>query len=226
MRAQCKGAPIDQRTFIYHAGTKIALNSKRVQGRVLVHRARAGHLFLDHSPPVPLFAPPHQTTRPILVNLLWQLCHIMWVCLEMMHAFATVLGLTFVKRTPWSRDVVIQLQGVRCCLLEGLPEVRINLGLECTAKEDPIEGEVPAGFAPVTIPGIQCYTNGKQAEGKTWYGDGSKLAQEVGERTVYTAGGAMTCGPLQVITQVTGPQTLYCPEFQSFAVNTSLASAN
>ena len=31
-----------------------------------------------------------------------------------MCAFATVLGLTFVKRTPWSRYVVIQLQGARC----------------------------------------------------------------------------------------------------------------
>ena len=31
---------------------------------------------------------------------------------------------------PWSRYVVLQLQGVRCGLPGGLPEVRINLGLE------------------------------------------------------------------------------------------------
>ena len=37
------------------------------------------HLFFDHSPPVPVFATLHQTTRPILVKLLWLLCHIMWV---------------------------------------------------------------------------------------------------------------------------------------------------
>ena len=47
-----------------------------------------------------------------------------------MLAFATVLGLTFVKRTPWSRYVVIQLQGVCCGRLWGLPPLRINLGLE------------------------------------------------------------------------------------------------
>ena len=28
-----------------------------VLGGVLVHRARAGHPFFDHSPPVPVFAP-------------------------------------------------------------------------------------------------------------------------------------------------------------------------
>ena len=48
----------------------------------------------------------------------------------MMHAFATVLGLTFVKRTPWSWYVVVQIPGVRCGLLGGLPWVRIDLGLE------------------------------------------------------------------------------------------------
>ena len=34
---------------------------------------------------------------------------------------AIVLGLTFVKQTSWSRYVVIQLQGVRCGLIGGLP---------------------------------------------------------------------------------------------------------
>ena len=38
---------------------------------------------------------------------------VMWVWYTKMRASATVLGLTFVKRTPWSRYVVIQLQGVR-----------------------------------------------------------------------------------------------------------------
>ena len=48
----------------------------------------------------------------------------------MRRAFATVCGLTFVKRTPWSRYVVIQLEGVRCSLLGELPKVRINLRIE------------------------------------------------------------------------------------------------
>ena len=64
--------------------------------------------FFYHSPPAPVFAPPRQTTGPILVNLLWQLCHMIWVWLAMMRAFATVLGLTFVKRTPWARYVIQQ----------------------------------------------------------------------------------------------------------------------
>ena len=54
-----------------------------------------------------------EETGPILLNLLWQVCHIVWVWSAMMRAFAIVLGLTFVKRTPWSLCVVIQLQGVR-----------------------------------------------------------------------------------------------------------------
>ena len=43
---------------------------------------------------------------------------------------------------------------------------------------------------------------------------------------IYRAGGTITCGPLQVITQVTGPQTSYPAELQSFAVNLALASTN
>ena len=73
---------------------------------------------------------------------------------------------------------------------------------------------------------LQCYTNGKQAKGNIWYEDGSKLTQEVGGRTIYRAGGAITCGPLQVITRVTGPQTSCRVELQSFAVNSALASAD
>ena len=76
------------------------------------------------------------------------------------------------------------------------------------------------------VAGIQCYTNGKQAEGDIWYGDGSKLTQEVRGRTIYKARGAITCGPLQVITRVAGPQTSYRAELQSFAINSALASTN
>ena len=43
---------------------------------LLLHRAS---FFFNHSPAVPVFAAPHQTTGPILVDLVWQLCHIMWV---------------------------------------------------------------------------------------------------------------------------------------------------
>ena len=96
----------------------------------------------------------------------------------------------------------------------------------CSANDDPTDGEVPTWFTPVEVAGIKCYTNGKQAEGDIWYGDGSKLTQEVGGRTIYRAGGALACGPLKVITRVTGPQTSYRAELQSFAVNSALASTN
>ena len=70
------------------------------------------------------------------------------------------------------------------------------------------------------------YTDGKQVEGDIWYGDGSNFIQEVGGRTIYRVGGAITCGPLQVFTQVTGPQTSYRAEVQSFMINSALAGAN
>ena len=108
----------------------------------------------------------------------------------------------------------------------GIPESTRRYVTQCSANEDPSDGEVPPGFIPVEVAGIQCYTNGKQAEGDIWYGDGSKLTQEVGGRTIYKAGGAITCGPLQVITRVTGPQTSYRAKLQSFAVNSALASAH
>ena len=108
----------------------------------------------------------------------------------------------------------------------GIPEVARRYITPCSANDDPTDGEVPTGLTPVEVAGIKCYTNGKQAEGDIWYGDGSKLTQEVGGRTIYRAGGAITCGPLQVITRVTGPQTSYRAELQSFAVNSALASTN
>ena len=80
----------------------------------------------------------------------------------------------------------------------GIPEVARRCITRCTATDDPTDGEVPPGFTPVEVAGIKCYTNGKQAN--ICCGDGSKLTQKVGGRTIYRAGGAITCGPLQVIT--------------------------
>ena len=102
----------------------------------------------------------------------------------------------------------------------GIPELARRYVTRCSANEDPTDGEVPPSFTPVEMAGIQCYTNGKQAEGA------GKLTREVGGRTIYRAGGAITCGPLLVITRVTGPQTSYRAELQSVAVNSTLASAH
>ena len=108
----------------------------------------------------------------------------------------------------------------------GIPEVARRYITRCSANDDPTDGEVSLGFTPVEVAGAKCYTNGKQAEGDIGYGEGIKLTQEVGGRTIYRAGGAIACGPLHVITQVTGPQTSYTAELQSFAVNWGLASTN
>ena len=75
----------------------------------------------------------------------------------------------------------------------GIPEVARRYITQCSANDDPTDGEVPPGFTPVEVAGIK-------AEGDIWYGDGSKLTQEVGGRTIYRAGGVTTCGPLHVIT--------------------------
>ena len=82
----------------------------------------------------------------------------------------------------------------------GIPKVAKRYITRCSANDDPTDGEVPLGFTLVEVAGIKCYTNGKQAEGDIWCGDGSNLIQEVGGTTIYRAGGAITCGPLQVIT--------------------------
>ena len=109
----------------------------------------------------------------------------------------------------------------------GIPEIAIIRYItRCSTNENATDRAVPPGFTPGEVAGIQCYTNGKQAEGDIWYGDGSKLSQEVGGRTLDGAGGAITCGPVQVITRVAGPQTSYRAELQNFAINAALASGN
>ena len=42
--------------------------------------------------------------------------------------------------------------------------------MQCSANEDPTDGEVPPRFTPMEVAGIHCYANGKQAEGNIWYG--------------------------------------------------------
>ena len=86
-----------------------------------------GIVFFLSFPARACFCPPSPNNRahfgsPAVAALSYD------VGVAMMRAFATALGLTCVKRTPWSWDVVIQLQGVRRSLLGGLPWVRINVG--------------------------------------------------------------------------------------------------
>ena len=41
----------------FHLGRRQLEHGVALYGGALVRRARAGHLFFDHSPPVPVFAP-------------------------------------------------------------------------------------------------------------------------------------------------------------------------
>ena len=94
---------------------------------------------------------------------------------------STTLALAPRRRPPTSSNLIDeQSSGDEECIRHqeaavGMPEIARRCITLCTTEEDPIEGEAPAGFTPVTVPRIQCYTNGKKAEGNIWYGDGSKL---------------------------------------------------
>ena len=105
----------------------------------------------------------------------------------------TTLVLAPHRRPPTSANLIDeQASGDEECITQqevavGMPEVARRYITRCRANDDPTDGEVPTGFTPVEVAGIKCYTNGKQAEGDIWYGDGSKLTQEVGGRTIYRA---------------------------------------
>ena len=62
------------------------------------------------------------------------------------------------------------------------------------AEEDPTEGEVPAGFTPITIAGYNVILMVNRLKVKCGMETGSKLTQVVGGRVV--SKGAITCGPL------------------------------
>ena len=66
------------------------------------------------------------------------------------------------------------------------------------------------------------YTNGKPKQGKEWYSDGSKLIQ--GENSeIHRAATALSCGELEVISRVQGPQTSYRAELQGARLFVELA---
>ena len=76
-------------------------------------------------------------------------------------------------------------------------------------------GTLPAGFSPIMIGGMVCYTNGKDKTDTTWYTDGSKQNNR--------AGVGIKCGQLEIIARVTGPQTSYRAELQGAAIVSCLA---
>ena len=60
----------------------------------------------------------------------------------------------------------------------------------------------------MVIAGMPCYTNGKQhtrGGGGEWFSDNSKVTAQICYYSVDTAGVVVTCGELQVIARVSGP---------------------
>ena len=76
-----------------------------------------------------------------------------------------------------------------------------------TTHPAPVEGVVPPGFVPCMINGIPYYHNQQQRSGPSWYSNGSKLTDD--HTGAAGVGATATCGPLQIITRITGPQDSY-----------------
>ena len=81
-----------------------------------------------------------------------------------------------------------------------------------TTRPAQVEGVVPPGFVPCMINGIPCYHNQQQRSGTSWHSDGSKLTDD--HTGAAQAGAVATCGPMQIISRVTGPQDSYRAELQ------------
>ena len=88
-------------------------------------------------------------------------------------------------------------------------------------QHTPEDGQIPPSFVPCTINGIPCYHNQKQRKGTTWHSDGSKLRDN--HTGAPRAGAAATCGPLQIINRVMGPQDSYRAELQGSVMVTTHA---
>ena len=90
-----------------------------------------------------------------------------------------------------------------------------------TTRPTPEEGVVPPGFVTCLINGIPCYHNQQQRSRTSWHGDGSKLAYN--QTRAAQAGAAATCGPLQIISRMTGPHDSYRAELQGSVIVTKCA---
>ena len=75
-------------------------------------------------------------------------------------------------------------------------------------------------YAPTTIAGIPCYTNGRQSEGIYLFWDGSLQSAGIVGYIYQTAGAAVTKGTLRIMARVTGPQTSYRAELVGAAIVT------
>ena len=90
--------------------------------------------------------------------------------------------------------------------------------------EDPSAGTVPAGYRPVTIAGIPCYSNQQPPTGTSLYSDGSLQTVESAGSEYQAAGAAVTKGPLRILARVAGPQQSYRAEMYGAAIGAAIAS--
>ena len=79
----------------------------------------------------------------------------------------------------------------------------INHGM---ASPQPHEGHLLQGYSRVVPGNVVAYTNGKPKQANHRHSDGSKLI-EGGYLELLLAETALTCGELQIISKVQGPQT-------------------
>ena len=90
--------------------------------------------------------------------------------------------------------------------------------------EDPSAGTVPAGYRPVTIAGIPCYSNQQPPTGTSLYSDGSLQTVQIAGSEYQAAGAAVTKGPLRILARVVGPQQSYRAEMYGAAIGAAIAS--
>ena len=90
--------------------------------------------------------------------------------------------------------------------------------------EDPSAGTVPAGYHPVNIAGIACYSNKQPPTGTSLYSDGSLQTVQIAGSEYQAAGAAVTKGPLRILARVAGPQQSYRAEMYGAAIGAAIAS--
>ena len=90
--------------------------------------------------------------------------------------------------------------------------------------EDPSAGTVPAGYHPVTIAGIPCYSNQQPPAGPSLNSDGKLQTVEIAGSEYRAAGAAVTRGPLRTLARVAGPQQSYRTEMYEAAVGAAITS--
>ena len=90
--------------------------------------------------------------------------------------------------------------------------------------EDPSAGTVPAGYRPVTIAGIPCFSNQQPPTGTSLYSDGSLHTVEIARSEYHAAYAIVTKGPLCILARVAGPKQSDKAEVYGAAIGAAIAS--